>query len=936
MKKSASYGIELDQFRDYLLNPGSEKAKDYFVFPLFKKLFGNKFKKESDAEGADIYIEGKLLVELKSDFDDWKKGFYQALHYAKKGLTFSAVCVVTRKFIAVWKVTNIPDYAKRLSAEADASAAPNDIGVQNARRTTKAQASEIIRAAIFSLLPDDLEGLFKRDFDTALPEFVQALKNLEAERIQINTHNFIDHIAQLEQFFTDPLDAVHCFYAIVGFWDVTSKVAFDESSDKVRVFGQKGTRYSEELKIKPRFHEEFKKFVENRFVFTNEGSGLTVDYYFSRFDEVITRIKPEYAKQHGIFFTDNNLSKFALWFVHEFFENRLSDKYIVLDPAGGSGNLVTSWRGHLKHKIISELQPDLLKTIERRMKLDPDQIDGGFTIIPKTSKNEGLNFLDKSAENYVSRLMAELTEQNFKFDKPIAFLLNPPYKNTDENEEVRDEVEASYQIHPSILDLTGNDAGKERYLAFLGQIINISRVQMGDMPVMELNLDNFHLPAPLDTDKVETPLILIFTPTSWLIPRPSYVAFRKLFDKYFKYEMGFIVLGNEFFKIKGRFPISFTIWSYHYKEEGNKNNVVVKDLTHLTKSDLQINWNLSIQTISEKSKSLILATKDVRFNNTRGDIRTLLPKIASKSGNLILQPRYDYSVAKTKDEVGKIVSGFPIKDKEKHYKIQRRCGNPAGEFCGFYDDNTPVRVGQDNYGRMSKKCDRVWFRLDNDFKSVNKTRILGGPPDKYGFCAFEINSAKTTFMWFAVSKAVNGKYPIWANQFDIWAPNIPEHKEKIFYSLCFAFGLSENRCLVTRFEKDNPIEGAPEIFVDNPLCPTNPESFWAKTLDSEIDSKSQLAVELVELVKQLYRKWNHQYCKGQVLRNAGLQDEPYFKYFNYEDFATPHSGLIQIRKYAEKHNAEDLMGLFENISAKTKEVREEIYQMLTHEYGYFK
>ncbi|MBM4166354.1 MAG: hypothetical protein FJ218_05470 [Ignavibacteria bacterium] len=59
---------------------------------------------------------------------------------------------------------------------------------------------------------------------------------------------------------------------------------------------------------------------------------MTVVYYFSRFDEVITRIKPEYAKQHGIFFTDNNLSKFALWFVHEFFEERLSDKYIVLDP----------------------------------------------------------------------------------------------------------------------------------------------------------------------------------------------------------------------------------------------------------------------------------------------------------------------------------------------------------------------------------------------------------------------------------------------------------------------------------------------------------------------------------------------------------------------------------------------------------------------------
>jgi hypothetical protein len=57
---------ELQQFEKYLLDPGTEKAKDHLVFPLFQKLFGSKFKKESDAEGADIYIEGKLLVELKT------------------------------------------------------------------------------------------------------------------------------------------------------------------------------------------------------------------------------------------------------------------------------------------------------------------------------------------------------------------------------------------------------------------------------------------------------------------------------------------------------------------------------------------------------------------------------------------------------------------------------------------------------------------------------------------------------------------------------------------------------------------------------------------------------------------------------------------------------------------------------------------------------
>ena len=210
---------------------------------------------------------------------------------------------------------------------------------------------------------------------------------------------------------------------------------------------------------------------------------------------------PEYVKQHGIFFTDINLSRFALWYVHEKIEAKLDDKYIIFDPAGGSGNLVTSWRGRIRHKIISELQPDLLKTIERRMKLavkdDIDMASAGFTIIPKTKENRGLNFLDKSAEEYMAEILKALNDGDSQLDKPLAFLMNPPYKCIDENENRRINVESNYDIHPSIIEHTGNDAGKDRCLAFLGQILNIARWQHNQNPEMN-------------------PLLMIFTPTSWL------------------------------------------------------------------------------------------------------------------------------------------------------------------------------------------------------------------------------------------------------------------------------------------------------------------------------------------------------------------------------------------------------------------------------------
>jgi hypothetical protein len=85
------------------------------------------------------------------------------------------------------------------------------------------------------------------------------------------------------------------------------------------------------------------------------------------------------------------------------------------------------------------------------MKVDPFHVETGFTIIPKTSENKGLNFLDRTAKEYLSQLKSELNLKNINIDKPIAFLLNPPYKNTDETKKLEDK-EADYSIHPSFLN----------------------------------------------------------------------------------------------------------------------------------------------------------------------------------------------------------------------------------------------------------------------------------------------------------------------------------------------------------------------------------------------------------------------------------------------------------------------------------------------------
>ncbi|MBN1339312.1 MAG: hypothetical protein JXA03_08315 [Bacteroidales bacterium] len=905
--------MPLETLKEYILSPKPEEQKRHLIYQYFSDLFPKSFHPEK--RKSDIYIDGQLVVETKTHAAFFLEGFYQALHYRKKGLSFSAVCVIAHKFIALWRAEDIPDFAYKIANYSDPLKPASETGVINAKKTGKNKGEVIRKSASFLLMPGDFDASLFQPTIIELYEFEKMVRNLEAKRLQVDTRNFIETIVLMEKFFDKPLDAIHSFYAIIGVWDETSMIAMNDNNE-IRAFSTKKGRFSEPLCIHPKHFDGYKKFVEKRYIFTNEGSGLTEDYYFSRFDEVISRINPEYARQHGIFFTDINLSKFALWFVHQYFEKKLSENYVVIDPAGGSGNLVTSWKGNLKHKIVSELQPDLLKTIERRMQLDPEELQAGFTIIPKTSEGVGLNFLDIPGKEYLERLEKELNKKNLAIDKPLAFLLNPPYKNIRESKDYRESTDSEYEIDKSIIEITGPDGSKERYLAFIAQIINICKNHVQ-------KLGNAR------------PLLLIFTPTSWLIPRSAFVPFRKKFDKYFKFRNGFIVTSKEFFKLDGSWPLAFTIWEYDYQENRENLSIRVLDLTSLTKQNLNISWNDTKHTFN-LLKKFVFQNKKILLSKKREDIRSILPALKYEEGSLKKQGMQNFYRSRTKNEENiDIVSGFPLKD-DRHFRIKAPHGYNDGSYIGFMDDLTPVRIKpKDDIRYNNGIIGAVWFRLDTAFKDSNKSKCFSGPTDNRSYCAYDLQSAHVIFEWFAITKAINSIFPIWANQYDIWKPDINIKIRDYWYSLCFSFGLSENRCIITRFEADNPVEGAPEVFVDNPMCPVNPASFWSTVLDNEIAEEPTLARLLADKVKELYTYWNQKYCKGNTMEYVGLQDEPYFRYFSYPDFLTPYSGLVQIRKFATINNKADLIIKFEEISRLTKAVKEEIYRLLVEEFGYF-
>jgi hypothetical protein len=549
------------------------------------------------------------------------------------------------------------------------------------------------------------------------------------------------------------------------------------------------------------------------------------------------------------------------------------------------------------------------------MRADPWHIETGFTIVPKTVENEGLNFLDRSGADYYNELeKAVLKNTNKGIDKPLAFLLNPPYKNTDENVSAREKSDAEYEINADILALTGADAGKERYLAFLGQILNICKAQTEKLPDAK-------------------PLVMIFTPTSWLIPRPTYKQFRKTWDVNFTYLNGFVITSNEFFKLKGKWPLAFTIWQYEPNEE-RENKVKVLDLTEVKKNDLTFNWNDTDEELNPTVENYVNQFEFVNLDNSRGDIRDLLPEL-ERNGKMIRQPRYNFYRNLSKDEkIKNIVSGFPLKD-ERHKNYNVPYGFVDGILIGFMDDNTPVRLRQEPSNRLQNEPNRVWFRLDSVFININSTKIFNGAADNRSYCAYDLPSAKATFTWFAITKVLVGKYPGWANQYDLWKPNISEDLKDDWFALCFAFGLAENRCVVTKFEKDNPVIGAPEVWVDNPMSPSNQDSFYRTTLQKEIKKSKSFANDLATTIEAFYQYWNLNYTKGQILENVGLHEEAYFKYFDYPDFVTKDSGLVQIKKYATLNDCSDLLEKITSITEKTKLVKEEIYRMLIEDFKYF-
>lgn len=873
---------------DYLSDP-SEKANEDLILKYFRKVWGNEFTRQKEAKNADGYVPGSYVLELKGKKSDWLSGFFQGLAYSKE-LNFSQVVVATRNFLAIWSIEDIDQ--KYLEEVLNSKGAPNAIGLRLAKKY-KSKAKSVLTSSIWSLSVDFESDLLSPDIGTIEKEFKNFEKTIKAgvkTRKKITLKNFQSVLKEMVVFFEPekPIRAVRAFYNLIFSWD--KNCSLEISIKNKTQASLKGERIEHLI---PGRRSEFKKFVEDHYVYLGENENE--DDFFSMYDKAIDAVDPDFRVKNGIFFTDLNLSKLAMWYV----KRELGDigkNYLVVDPACGSGNLVTNWRSplELRHKVVSEIEPELLYTVEQRMKGDKWH-NGKFTVVPKVTENKGLNFLDKSATEYLEILEDYLREKGHNTNKPIAFLCNPPYRSDDDQS--ADSI--SYDIHESIVELIGNDCSKERSSCFLAQMKLIcSHAKESGFP--------------------DDSLLMLFTGTSWLSKREIYKNVRNEIFENFEDVGGFLVNSKEFFDVKGTFPIAFTVWKYkaNAKNLDADRPIELIDLTNLKRSELQnINWN-EFESYNDSCESILKNKKEyplIALGSERG-------RLCGEWLGLGRKNLYRNLTKEEKKQSQKSHMGVPKGD--KRHKKKTIYGYEQGTNIGFLLDLTPCRTYVDE-----EFDNKPWFHLDSRFMRVNTNRVFSGLPDSRAYCAIDFQHAEKLFSWFSIARTfASCGYPMWANASDMWPARVKKAQRGKFNRYIFSIGFAENDCLETYFPANNPEKGSEELYIGNPLSPIIKGSFWNDEIEPNLSLSKDNCSRLIDKVKEIYSAWKKEVGSGNELYVSYKRS-----YFIGDGVLSDGAGLTQIRDYSKEMGNEKIEKLFLEMNELLKKVKNEFKDYLVSE-----
>lgn len=864
-----------DALANYVLNAykGEKKTEAGIKYWFEQNVTGHVTEDSKKGGSPDGYTPGWLVLELKGTQEAWLEGLFQGL--SRKELSFHRLVVASHNFLFVfpgpstkvdgWSERKLKEWKGYVDAAQRANGSPSQIGKALAK-TYKTKKRLISECAIFSWSPNENETLLpiSQSEDEAISLFKKIVTSIDKKiaRVEITPKNFSDTLKSLLPFFDESLDkkfeAVHGFFRCMSFWNSAhNPIISDDPAERDRVY--LGGGYFEGLR--PEGRKNFIQVLSNYEVRNTDKAR-----FYAHYDKAIDAVDPEYRANHGIYFTNEYLARLAIT-LSEKHLGSIAEKYIVFDPACGSGNLVTSWNHHLdlRHKVVSEISPLLLKAFELRFQGKSSEQRKGFTIIPKTSTGEGLNFVDRAASDYLDRINSELKQKRYKLNKPLAVICNPPYRN---QKSIKDDF-YKYKVHESLIEIAGKDASNELFVAFLAQISEICRLaEEGGFP----------------SDSV----VLLFTKSVWLTGKSSYNSISKYFLKRFEDTMGFVVDSQEFFDVKQSWPLMVSLWKYRPEADLDENRKIefknymplkrnqLKELIGDTSKDFDnlSNWGTD-DVFKAKLKRLLSSAEEspVIFNQPinklkdnippqigdgNGEITPELIEMDAISGGLcFMTPSQESDRNKKFNERVLPIYEKNLELKKRGKKVEKLPsfkvqGHPLGENIGFTEAKQPFRTKR----KFPNDGKRLFFLMDTRFIKMKTSQCFSGVPTTRGHVIESLDlQEKNLIIGYAMAQSLHGNYPVQFDQFDMWLPRTTLQQYDKLFEMASAFLYASNGCIECEVPAHLPVDDAPRVFVTNPMSP-NKGTFWDTKLKKICDNSSiEVVQHAVKSVNDLYKEW---------------------------------------------------------------------------------
>jgi hypothetical protein len=172
-------------------------------------------------------------------------------------------------------------------------------------------------------------------------------------------------------------------------------------------------------------------------------------------------------------------------------------------------------------------------------------------------------------------------------------------------------------------------------------------------------------------------LLMVFTKPVWMTRRPMFGPIRTQMLGSFENIAGILITSNEFFDVKSRWPLGFSVWRYKSKAPtlDADRNIPLIDLTWLTKKQLaEIAWH-NPNEMEQACQAIWADTRAVKI-----ELGTKRTSIREWSAKKMLDFKRD---RRRTEQNYNVVGGLPTGDRRRAQK--KTYGETEGRYIGLPD-----------------------------------------------------------------------------------------------------------------------------------------------------------------------------------------------------------------------------------------------------------